>query len=137
MVAEQEVEKDQLNTLVVQLKAGEVSTSQIEINKQTGEIRVSITNPSEDIKLSDATQEELARKLSELISQGAPIDPPVPDEEAGAELVSPSVFEEKLDIIENLSADPEEIEYKEFQAQADFDSGLTEPPENVNFTKPE
>lgn len=132
VVAEQEVEKDQLNALVTQLKAGEVEISQIEINKQSGEIRVAMPTPDDAININDATQEQLARKLAELIAKGAPITEPLPAEEEGTELVSPGAFEEKLDIIENLLADPEEIEYKEFNAP-----DLDEPPENVNYQKPE
>ena len=117
VVAEQEVEKDQLNHLVVQLKDGEVQASQIEINKQTGEIRVAMAPPStESVSLGNATQEELAHKLAELISLGAPV----------------ASFEQQLDRIKELPDDAEEVEYKEFNTP-----DLDEPPDNINYQKPE
>lgn len=111
VIAEQEVEKEQLNTLVNQIKEGAVNVSQLEINKQTGEIRVSVPAPEEGAKsLVDASMDAL---LSEL-SKRHLAEITAPDEEA------PEEFMDRPEMVE-------EMEYHEFE----------DPAENVNFAKPE
>ena len=106
IIAEQEVEKDQLNTLLGQLKDGEVSMSQVEINPQTKEIRVVVSPPVTAVTLDEASQEELVTALGlKLQRQG---------EEDEVEL-----------------APVEEVPYQEFGSEDE------EPPENINYSKPE
>lgn len=61
LVVEQESEKDQMSTLLQQLKAGEIAVSQIEISKDG--IRVMMP-PESTPDLSSYSQEDLAKALA-------------------------------------------------------------------------
>lgn len=123
LVAQQEVERSGYAGLVSQLKDGTIDLSQVEINPNTGEVRV--VPPRGAATLGDASLDEITAELAK----------------------RQTLFEAKQDAVEEALPDPEEIEEPKPKAKRgkktpvghhrpEDPDALDDPPENVNYAKP-
>ncbi len=120
LVAQQEVEREGYANLIGALKRHNVELSQVEINEQTGEVRVVpvVTPPS--VTLTDASLDDLTQEMARRAT---------------------TLYEAKQDAVEDAIADPEEIEAPpvgHHEPEPPMEQDLIDPETigNVNWQKP-